>query len=231
MKGFPSPDETLDTFLNGSVYVLQKKRGYRLSVDAILLSQFIRIRNGEQAIDLGTGCGILPLLLSRTTKARSFVGVEIQKDLAELAKRNVSLNNLDHRIEILSQDFRNLKAIFPSGRFDVVFSNPPYRKFLSGRVNPSAEKAVARHEIKTTLHDVISIAAYLLPPKGRSYLIYPASRAVDLLVTMREQKLEPKCLQFVYPRRGEAAKFLLVESTKGSGVEVKVMEPLFLSTP
>jgi tRNA1Val (adenine37-N6)-methyltransferase len=228
MNLLPSPDETLDTFYNGKLQILQKKEGYRFSVNAILLSQFVKTRKNERVIDLGTGCGILPLLLSQTTKAHSFVGVEIQRGLAECAEKNVSLNHLEDRISILQQDFRALRETFLPGSFDVVISNPPYRKRRTGRINPSTEKAVARHEIKGTLEDLTSIASYLLPPKGRCYLIFPALRAVDLFEALRGEKLEPKRLQFVHPRIVEEAKFVLVESIKNSGVELKIMDPLIL---
>jgi tRNA1Val (adenine37-N6)-methyltransferase len=224
----PSPDETLDTFFDGRLQILQKKKGYRFSIDAVLLGQFSRIRKNEKVIDLGTGCGILPLLLSQNTKAHSFVGVEIQKELAELANKNVRLNHLEDRVWILQKDFRELKEAFPPGSFDVVLSNPPYRKYRTGRVNPAMDKAIARHEIKGTLEDLISIASYLLPPKGRCYLIFPALRTIDLLVVLRSQKLEPKRLQFVHPHVGEEAKFILSESIKDSGVELKVIDPLIL---
>jgi tRNA1Val (adenine37-N6)-methyltransferase len=225
---FLSSDETLDSFFNGSLQVIQKKRGYRFSADAVLLSQFIKIRKNERAIDLGTGCGILPLLLSQTTKALSLVGVEIQKGLAECAKKNVLLNHLEDRVSILHQDFRELKKIYPAGSFNVVFSNPPYRTYRTGRVNPCMEKAIARHEIKGTLEDLVSIASYLLPSKGRCYLIFPALRIVDLLVLLRAETLEPKRLQFVHPRIKERAKFILTESIKESGVELKLLPPLIL---
>jgi tRNA1Val (adenine37-N6)-methyltransferase len=228
MNLLPSPDETLDTFFNGKLQIIQKKKGYRFSMDAVLLSQFIKIRKNERVMDLGTGCGILPLLLSHTTKAHSFVGVEIQKGLAECAEKNVVLNHLEDRISILMQDFRELKETFPPGSFDVVLSNPPYRKYRTGRINPSIEKAIARHEIKGTLEDLISIASYLLPHKGRCYMIFPALRTVDLLMALRDGQLEPKRLQFVHPRIGEEAKFILTESIKTSGVELKLMEPLIL---
>lgn len=228
MNLLPSPDETLDTFFNGKLQITQKKKGYRFSMDAVLLSQFIKIRKNERVMDLGTGCGILPLLLSHTTKTHSFVGVEIQKGLAECAEKNVVLNHLEDRISILMQDFRELKETFPPGSFDVVLSNPPYRKYRTGRINPSIEKAIARHEIKGTLEDLISIASYLLPPKGRCYMIFPALRTVDLLMALRDGQLEPKRLQFVHPRIGEEAKFILTESIKTSGVELKLMEPLIL---
>jgi tRNA1Val (adenine37-N6)-methyltransferase len=224
----PSLDETLDTFFNGSLQILQKKRGYRFSIDAVLLSQFINLRKDEKVIDLGTGCGILPLILARTTQAYSFVGVEIQKGLAEYARKNVILNHLGHRISILHQDFKELKISFSPGSFDVVISNPPYRQYRTGRTNPCLEKAIARHEVQSTLVDLIRITSYLLPAKGRFYLIFPALRTVDLLVALRMEKLEPKRLQFVYPHRGEEAKFILTESVKASGVALKLLEPLIL---
>ena len=228
MIAFPAEDETFDTLFDGKLKILQKKKGYRFSVDTILLSQFVKIKRDEKAIDLGTGCGILPLLLSHVTKTNSLMGVEIQKGLAELAHKNVLLNDLGDRVSILHKDFRELKDTFPPGSFDVVFSNPPYRKYRTGRVNPAIEKAIARHEIKGTLEDLISMASHLLPPKGRCYLIYSASRVVDLLCTLRSKKLEPKRLQLVYPHCNGGAKFVLTEAVKASGVELKVMAPLVL---
>ncbi len=228
MNLVPSSDETLDTFFGGKLQVIQKKKGYRFSVDAVLLSRFVKIRKDENVIDVGTGCGILPLLLSQTTKARSFVGIEIQEALAQCAKKNVGLNHLEEKITILQQDLRELRKIFAAGSFDVVLSNPPYRKYRSGRINPSPEKAIARHEIESTLEDLTSIASYLLPAKGRCYFIFPAMRTVDLLVALRSRELEPKRLQFVYPRTGEDAKFVLTESAKGSGVELMIGAPLIL---
>ena len=231
MKPLPSLDETLETFGESKLHILQKKRGYRFSVDAILLSEFVRIRKDEKAIDLGAGCGILALLLSQTTKVRSFLGVEVQKTLSDLAERNVVSNHFQHRITILHEDYRTLPRIFPAGSFHVVVSNPPYRKFRSGRVNPSQERAIARHEIYGTIDDLVSVAAYLLPPKGRFYLIFPASRTVDAIASLRRNMLEPKRIRFVHPYAGAGAKFILVESVKDSGVELKIMAPLILHEP
>jgi tRNA1Val (adenine37-N6)-methyltransferase len=231
VKLLPSLDDTLETFGESKLHILQKKRGYRFSVDAILLSEFVRIRKDEKAIDLGAGCGILALLLSQTTKVRSFLGVEVQKTLSDLAERNVVLNHFQHRITTLHADYRTLPRIFPAGSFHVVVSNPPYRKFRSGRVNPSQERAIARHEIYGTIDDLVSVAAYLLPPKGRFYLIFPASRAVDAIASLRQNMLEPKRIRFVHPYAGAGAKFILVESVKDSGVELKIMAPLILHEP
>ena len=224
-----SNDETLDTFFNGKLKIIQKKKGYRFSIDALLISEFIHLRKGERVIDLGTGCGILPILLSQKGKAKSFVGVEIQEDLAECARKNVRLNHLESLISILHQDFRELKNVFSSGFFDVVISNPPYWKNRTGRLNPSIQKAIARHELKGTLEDLISISSYLLKHKGRIYLIFTAQRVVDLLVALRKENLEPKQFQLVYPRPEEEAKFVLVEAVKSSGVELKILPPLILN--
>jgi len=231
MKPLPLLNETLESFGENKLQILQKKKGYRFSADAILLSQFVRIRKDEKAIDLGTGCGILPLLLSQTTRVRSFLGVEVQKTLSDLAERNVVLNHFQHRITIRHEDYRTLPRIFPAGSFHVVVSNPPYRKFRSGRVNPSQERAIARHEIYGTIDDLVSVAAYLLPPKGRFYLIFPASRAVDAIASLRRNMLEPKRIRFVHPYAGAVAKFILVESVKDSGVDLKIMAPLILHEP
>jgi tRNA1Val (adenine37-N6)-methyltransferase len=225
------PDETLEIFLNGALRIVQKRTGYRFSIDAILLSRFISLRRNEKAIDLGTGCGILPLLLAKTTRAGSFVGIEIQRGLAALARKNVALNGLGDRITILQQDMNGLIATFPPGSFDVVFSNPPYRKDLTGRVNPSLEKAIARHEIKGSLDDLVRVAAYLLPTGGRCYFIYSASRAIDLLVALRHHRLEPKRLRIVHSKGERDAKFILIGSVKESGVDLKIMRPLFLDEP
>lgn len=223
-----SPDETLDIFCEGRLKIIQKKKGYRFSIDSILLSEFIRVKENEKVIDLGTGCGILPLLLSRKAKTSSFIGVEIQKGLADCAKKNVMLNHLEDRITILNQDFRNLKNDYRPGTFDVVISNPPYRRYRTGRINPDMEKAIARHEIKGKLEDLISIASYLLKSKGRFYLIFPAIRTVDLLSNMRSNRLEPKSLQIIYPHINEDAKFVLAESIKESGIELKILPPIIL---
>jgi len=231
MKPLPLLDETLETFGGNKLQILQKKRGYRFSADAILLSDFVRIRKGEKVIDLGTGCGILPLLLSQTTKVCSFLGVEVQKSLSDLAERNVMSNHFQHRITILHEDYRTLPRIFPAGSFHVVVSNPPYRKFRSGRVNPTEERAIARHEIYGAIDDLVSVAAFLLPPKGRFYFIFPASRAVDAIASLRRNMLEPKRIRFVHPYDGAVAKFILVESVKDSGVELKIMAPLILRRP
>lgn len=223
-----APDETLDSFMNGRLKIIQKKEGYRFSVDTVLLSQFVKLKKKEKVLDIGTGCGVLLLLLSQNTQEISFWGVEIQKSLVDCALKNVRLNHLENRISILHQDFRRLKTMFPPASFDVILSNPPYRKYRTGRVNPLPEKAVARHEIKGNLNDLVSISSYLLPNKGRFYLIFPASRTTDLFAALRGHGLEPKRIQFVHSRIHEEAKFVLLEAIKSGGVELHILPPRWL---
>ncbi len=220
--------EALDGLLDGRLKVLQKKRGYRFSVDALLLAHFVRLRRGDRICDLGTGCGVLPLLLAVRRPGIRAVGVELQPGLADLARRNVILNGLADRIEILPGDIRNIKPLLPRGSFDAVVSNPPYRRVLSGRVNPDSEKAAARHEIKGTVADFVRTARYLLKPDGRAFFIYAAVRSVEILARMRAAGIEPKRLRMVHDDRGTPGAFVLIEGRCGGGEELKVEPPLFL---
>ncbi|HER24875.1 MAG TPA: methyltransferase domain-containing protein, partial [Candidatus Atribacteria bacterium] len=155
--------------------IIQAKDSYRFSVDSILLLNFIRLKNYERIIDLGTGSGIIPLLLFGKRKGLSIYGIEIQKDLADMAKRSIELNQLQDNITIVQEDFRNLKNIFKDQVFDVVVSNPPYISLGQGKINPLSSRAIARHEIKGNLEDIIFASNYLLKNKGRVYLIYKSS--------------------------------------------------------
>jgi tRNA1Val (adenine37-N6)-methyltransferase len=224
----PGPDETLEPFGRGRLRLLQKKHGYRFSLDAVLLAGLAPLRPGERVIDLGTGCGIIPLLLACRREDFSLVGVECQPTLAELAEKNVCLNGFSSRIEILLADMRHLRQHFPPASFQVVLSNPPYRPLASGRLNPTVEKARARHELTGSLHTVTEAARYLLAPGGRLYLIYPAWRLVTLCASLRSQKIEPKGLRPIYSRAGESACLIWVEARRDSGEQLKLLDPLFI---
>src|SRR4030065_500459 len=154
------PDETLDTIKGLKLF--QSKRGYRFSMDAVLLENFIKTRQFTNGIELGAGSGIISILLAKRLKKTKITGVEIQKSLAENAKRNIRLNNLDDRIEILEADILSLKKVFPANKFDFVFSNPPFRKTRTGLISDDNERAAARHEIKITLSDLVNTTTYLL---------------------------------------------------------------------
>ena len=230
MKKLPRNDsgETLDALFEGRLKVLQKKCGYRFSIDAFLLARFAKPFPMDRIIDLGTGCGIIPLILTFRHKVKKVIGVEIQPSLADLARRNVALNRLSARIKIWEKDLKTLEEKNGRGTFDLVLSNPPYRKVGAGRVNPRLEKAVARHEITATLEDVIRTAGDLLKEKGRLIMIYPASRAADLIEQMRKFHLEPKRLQFVHSHPRDEARLLLLEGLKEGHAQVRVLPPLFL---
>ena len=220
--------ETLDVLFEGRLKVLQKKCGYRFSIDSLLLAHFAEPLPMDRIIDLGTGCGILPLILAFRHKVKTVIGVEIQPSLADLARRNVALNRLSTRIKIWEKDLKSLGGKSCRETFDLVLSNPPYRKVGSGRVNPRLEKALARHEITATLEDVVHTADDLLKDKGRLTMIYPASRAADLIEEMRKFHLEPKRLQFIHSHPRDEARLLLIEGLKEGRAQVQVIQPFFI---
>lgn len=221
--------ETFDTLFGGKLRIVQEKDGYRFSLDAILLAGFVWLRRGERVIDLGTGVGIIPLILGkRGEAAEQIVGVEIQEKLTELAQRNVLINGLEDLIHIVLGDIRCLDDEFPPAGFDVVVTNPPYYRVASGRINPYVQKAIARHEVTCTLDDVLQSTRYLLKEGGRIFVVFPAQRAITLLGSLRNAALEPKILRWVHPREGEEATFVLTEAYKGGGEGVEVLPPLFI---
>jgi tRNA1Val (adenine37-N6)-methyltransferase len=225
------PDETLEPFGQGRLWVFQKKQGYRFSLDAVLLAGLTELATGARVVDLGTGCGIVALLLARRFPLCSLVGVESQPALSSLAARNVRVNGLTGRVEIITGRMQNLSEHFSPASFDVAVSNPPYRPLGSGRLNPLAEKAIARHELEGSLELAAQTAAYLLPPGGRLFLIYPAWRLVHLCCGLRTNNLELKTVRFIHSRWGEEAKLVWAEARKGGGEELKVLPPLFVYTP
>ncbi len=222
------PTETLDSLFEGRLKIVQKKNGYRFSIDALLLAHFADPGPRDRVIDLGTGCGIIPLILTFRKKTTRVIGVEVQPPLADLARRNAALNRLTSRIEIWEKNFNELKDEDLKGAFDLAVSNPPYRKIGSGRVNPDPEKSLARHEINASLEDVLRAACRLLRDKGRLDMIYPASRGAEVLKAMAGFHLEPKRLRFVHSHEGDEACLMLVEAVKEGRPQLKVLPPLFL---
>jgi tRNA1Val (adenine37-N6)-methyltransferase len=222
------PGETLDELRPGGLRIIQKRDGYRFSMDPVLLCAFARIGAGDAVCDLGTGSGVIPLLLAQGTAAASIIGVEVQPELADRARRTVELNRLQARVTILQKDLRLIREALPAESCQTVLANPPYRQPTRGRVSPSAERALARHEVHGGLADFIRGAAWLLPTGGRFYVVYLAERLAELLGTMRQAGLEPKRLRCVHSRTGEEARMVLVEGRKGSGPGLKVEAPLYL---
>jgi tRNA1Val (adenine37-N6)-methyltransferase len=225
---FLKENESLDPICGGRLRVIQAKRGYRFSVDALLLASFVRLRPGEAAADLGAGSGILALILASRPEHPRVDALELQPEMADRARRSVSLNGLADRVRIHEGDVRRATSVLPASSFDLAVFNPPYRKVRSGRINVNREKALARHEIAATLEDFLAAASSLLKEGGRAYAIYPAVRAVGILAAMRVRGLEPKRLRMVHSRSDSEGEFVLVEGIRGGGEELEVLPPLFL---
>ena len=221
-------DVTLDEIFDGRLRVFQKKRGYRFSLDAVLLAHFVSLKAKSKVIDLGTGSGIIPLILANRFPQVVWTGLEIQTELASLADKSIQLNGLQEHIIIVTGDARRIKDIFPAHSFDAVTFNPPYRKINSGRINPDQEKAIARHEIKGSLKDFLQAAKYLLKPAGKVFTIYPAKRLAELVSCFRAYSIEPKRMKFVFSNMESAAEFVLAEGRKDSREELKIEPPLFI---
>ena len=221
-------EETVDAILGGRLRIIQKKSGYRFSLDALLLAYFAVVREGDALLDLGTGSGIVALILGMRIPLGKVLGMDLQEDLVEMARRSVTLNGLDGRVEIRQGDVRRPGACFKPLCFDAVVFNPPYRRLTSGRMNPHPAKALARHEIAGTVGDFLVAAAYALREGGRVTAIYPAARMVELLVRMRASRLEPKRMRIVHSRPGGRGEFILLEGAKGGREALRVLPPLYI---
>jgi len=221
-------DETVDGLLNGRLQVIQKKKGYRFSLDALLLASFIRLGREHSLLDMGTGSGILALITAMRRPDARVVGIDIQADMVEMAMRSAALNGLEDRVMFRVGDVRQIRRIYKAESFDAVVCNPPYRKVNSGRINPLGEKALARHEIGGTLRDFLEAACHVLRPGGRLFVIYPARRLASLVAGMRETALEPKRYRGVHSRCDTTGTFILAEGCKGGGEELGVLPPLFI---
>ena len=219
---------TADTFFNGKLLITQGASGYRYSIDAVVLAHLTDTHAGEKIVDLGTGCGIIPLLLAYRNADIHIYGIEIQDELADLATSNVKANQMQDRITVLCRDMRELKPRMIGGPADVIVCNPPYRKPNSGRLNPNRQKAVARHEIKVSLIDVLQTVRCLLRTAGRFVTIYTAERSAELLSQMRLEGIEPKFMRAIHAQLAAEAKLILVSGTKGAQPGTRLDPPLII---
>ncbi len=219
---------TIDTLFDGKLHIKQFAKGYRFSIDAIMLAYHTDVRAGERILDLGTGCGVIPLILAYRQPDIRVYGIEIQNELAELAVSNVNENSLQNRIAVLCRDMRDLKPEMIGGPVDVIVCNPPYRKPNSGRLNPDPQRAVARHEIKVSLTDVLQTVRCMLRTAGRFVTIYTAERAAELLSQMRLDGIEPKFVRVIHSQADADAKLILVSGIKGARPGVKIGPALII---
>jgi tRNA1Val (adenine37-N6)-methyltransferase len=219
--------ETLDILCGEKLRMIQRRDGYRFSIDPLLLANFVTLKKNEALLDVGTGCGIIPIYLSMKGWKNRLVGIEIQNELHGLCLRNKALNNCEN-VEFVSGDARTLAGAL--GSFQVVVSNPPYVKERTGRKCPDSSRLVARSETTLSLSALMAVASSVLSTSGRLYLVYPAKRLAELVDESRNRRLEPKRLRFVHPRAGAPAILCLAECVKNSGVHVKVEPPLYVHT-
>ncbi len=221
-------NHTLDVIKEYGLKLLQPRDGYRFSADALLLASFADIPLGGRVIDLGCGCGIVSLLIAQRSKVKEIVGLELQPELADLAKENVSLNQMQSKVSIVCGDIRTIETQFTQHEFDALVANPPYWQVDVGRLNPDPSIAQARHEVAGNLQQLLAACAYLVRPRGRINLIYPVARLVEVLDKARRHQLQPKKLQFIHAdAKTEANLFMLMLSPQAKA-GLRVLPPKWL---
>jgi tRNA1Val (adenine37-N6)-methyltransferase len=221
-------NERIDDLQYKGLKLIQKKGGFCFGVDAVLLANFVDVKKNDEVIDLGTGTGIIPVLLAGKTEARRITGLEIQREMFEMASRSVMLNKLEDRVAIIHGDLKEAVELFGASRFNVVVANPPYMNKGGGIVNPSGPKAISRHEIMCTLEDVIRVSSKLLVPGGQLAMVHKPERLVDIICLMRSYRVEPKYIRFVHPSPYRKANLLLVKGFRNGNPQLKMMEPLYV---
>lgn len=220
-------NERLDDLQNG-YFIIQNTKNFCYGIDAVLLAGFARVKPGERVLDMGTGTGIIPILLKAKTPGEHFTGLEIQEESAQMARRSVVYNGLEKDIEIRTGDIREAAAIFGRASFSVVTCNPPYMTGSHGLVNPHLPKAIARHEVLCTLEDVISQAARVLEPRGRFYMVHRPFRLAEIMGLMMKYQLEPKRMRLVYPYVDKEPNMVLIEGLLGGNPRITVEKPLIV---
>ena len=219
--------ERVDDLQNG-FYIIQNQDKFCFGMDAVLLSGFARIRKGDHVLDMGTGTGIIPILLKSKTKGEHFTGLEIQEECADMATRSVQYNGLESAVDIVCGDIKEAAGIFGAASFDVVTSNPPYMIGAHGLQNPHMAKAIARHEVLCTLEDVVSQASKVLKDRGRFFMVHRPFRLAEIFSVLTRYKLEPKRMQLVYPYIDREPNMVLIEALKGGNSRITVEKPLIV---
>jgi tRNA1Val (adenine37-N6)-methyltransferase len=220
--------ERLDDLNIKGYEIIQHKDKFCFGMDAVLLSEFAVAKKGERVLDLGTGTGVIPILMEAKDKGTSFSALEIQSESADMARRSVEHNGLSHKIAIVEGDIKEAAGLFGKAVFDVITCNPPYMNDKHGLKNPDLPKAIARHEVLCTLEDVISQSAVLLKERGRFYMVHRPTRLQEIITLMHQYHLEPKRLRMVHSYVDSDANMVLIEGLKGGGVFMKVEKPLII---
>ena len=220
--------ERIDQLQRNGYVIIQDPKRFCFGMDAVLLSGFAQVKEGERVLDLGTGTGILPILLEAKTSGKHFTGLEIQPESADMAKRSVALNQLESKIDIVNGDIKDASSIFGASSFDVITSNPPYMIGNHGLVNENHAKTIARHEVLCTLDDLLRETARLLPPKGRFYMVHRPFRLSEIMCKMTDYGIEPKRMQLVYPYVDREPNMVLLEAVRGGKSRMTVEKPLIV---
>lgn len=222
------PGERIDELQRNQYRIIQNKDKFCFGMDAVLLSGFAKAGAGETVLDLGTGTGIIPILMEAKTAAAHFTALEIQEESADMARRSVAMNGLSEKITVVTGDIKEATTLFGKAVFDVVTSNPPYMNHNHGLTNPELPKAIARHEILCTLDDVVREAAGVLKPNGRFYMVHRPFRLAELFEVLKKYKLEPKAMRLVYPFVNQEPNMVLLECLKGGKPMIKIGPPLIV---
>lgn len=222
------PEERLDDLQVNGYEIIQHPGKFCFGMDAVLLSNFARVKKGEKVLDLGTGTGIIPILLTAKTEGERFVGLEIQEESADMARRSVAYNHLEEKVEIVTGDIKEAVVIFGAASFDVITTNPPYMIGQHGIANPSDSKAIARHEVLCTLDDIMRESARMLKPRGRFYMVHRPFRLAEILSKMIEVGIEPKRMRMVHPFIEKEPNMVLIEGMRGGNSRMTVERPLIV---
>ena len=219
-------NERIDDLERNGYQIIQNPDKFCFGMDAVLLSGFAKVKPQAQVLDMGTGTGIIPILLEAKTQAAHLTGLEIQEESADMARRSVLLNHLENKIDIVTGDIKEADSLFKAASFDVITCNPPYMDENHGIVNPDSAKAVARHEILCNLEDVVCVAGKSLKVKGRFYMVHRPRRLVDIFELCRKYKMEPKRIRMVHPYADKDANMVLIEAVKCGNGQLIVEKPL-----
>jgi tRNA1Val (adenine37-N6)-methyltransferase len=227
-NGLIKENERIDDLQRNGYKIIQDPCRFCFGMDAVLLSGFARAKEGDRVLDLGTGTGIIPILMEAKTDAAHLTGLEIQEESADMARRSVKLNGLEDKIDIVTGDIKEAVSLFGKSSMDVVTSNPPYMIGQHGLTNPHSEKAIARHEVCCTLEDVVSAAAALLKPGGNFFMVHRPFRLAEIMTVLSAYKLEPKRMRLVYPFIDKEPNMVLIEANRGGRSRLTVEKPLIV---
>ena len=222
-------NERIDDLQYKGLKIIQNKKGFCFGVDSVLLSDFAKgIKKNSLVVDIGTGTGIIGLLLCKKTNLKKIFGIEIQKEVAHMAKRSIELNNLEDRFEIINCDINNIFEYLQANSIDCIVTNPPYKKVNTGIKSEDEKQMISRHEVMCTLEDVIEKSSKLLRDRGEFYMVHRAERLVDIMCELRKYHLEPKKIRFVHPKSNEKPNLILVKAVKYANEFLKIDKPLII---